>query len=412
MKQGLFTSNLLINGDMFSPKILGTLDVTGIDVPVVDTIVKDIGLNFKSDNVYIKAKGSVLDNSVLLDAVMQNKLTEPYVFNDINLYFENLDLNKIAEAMQDYDATLYKQNLGVDENAKTINPGNIIVKKSEITADKIKIRELDASDFKAGLTIDKNRHAVVKNYSFALADGNVHGDLDFNLSDNSANLNANIENSNAQTITESLFNLKGQFYGIVNGDVHLHCSGKNQDKCLETLSGSGDFVITNGRMPKLGSLEYLLKAGNLVSSGVTGISINGIIDLITPLKMGEFKSIMGHYVIDNGIVKNLEVFSKGSDLNLYLTGSYNIENFFANMEVYGTLSSNITSVFGRLKNLSLNTLLNTIPFLNNSERSPEIEEKISKIPNDEHTSISRIFAADIDGDISGLNYVKSFKWVK
>ena len=35
---------------------------------------------------------------------------------------------------------------------------------------------------------------------------------------------------------------------------------------------------------KLGSLEYLLKAGNLITGGITGLSINGIIDLITPLK--------------------------------------------------------------------------------------------------------------------------------
>ena len=111
-------------------------------------------------------------------------------------------------------------------------------------------------------------------------------------------------------------------------------------------------------------------------------------------------------------MKNLEVFSKGKDLNLYLTGSYNIENYIANMEVYGTLSSNVTSVFSKIKNLSLNTLLNTIPLLNKSELSEEMAEKIKKIPTDEHSNVARIFAVDINGDINGINYVKSFKWVK
>ncbi len=412
MKQGVFTSNLLINGNMYTPKILGTLDVTSIDVPIVDATVKDISLDFKPDNIYIKTKSSVLNSSILLNAVMVNKLVQPFVFNDIKLHFENLDLNKITEAMQNYDANLYKQKLGVDESAKVFDPRQIIIKKSEITADKIKIRELNASDFKSDLSIDDKMIATVKNYSFALADGKVEGSADFNLLNNRMNLNANIQNSNAQTIAESLFNLNGQFYGIVNGEMNLYCNGQSQTTCLETLSGKGNFIITDGRMPKLGSLEYLLKAGNLVSGGITGLSINGIIDLITPLKTGEFKSINGHYNIDNGVVQDLEVFSKGKDLNLYLTGSYNIENYIADMEVYGSLSSNITSVFGRLKNLSLNTLLNTIPLLNNNERSPEITEKINKIPNDEHSSISRIFAVDINGDINGVNYVKSFKWVK
>ena len=102
----------------------------------------------------------------------------------------------------------------------------------------------------------------------------------------------------------------------------------------------------------------------------------------------------------------------GKDLSLFLNGSYNLETYIAKMEVYGTLSTNLTSVFGKLKNLSLNTLLNTIPFLKNTELSPEVEAKIDKIPKYPDATISRIFAVLIDGDINGFTYVKSFKWVK
>jgi hypothetical protein len=206
--------------------------------------------------------------------------------------------------------------------------------------------------------------------------------------------------------------MKSQFSGTLNGTMTIKCNGTSDTECLKTLSGNGEFDITNGRMPKLGSLEYLLKATNIVTSGITRISINNIIDLITPLKTGEFRSINGHYNIDKGLVKDIEIFSHGKDLNLYLSGTYDIESYIANMEVYGTLSNNLTSVFGKLKNFSLNTLLNTIPFLNNTEYSPEVSAKIERIPKDENASISRIFAAVIDGDINGFNYVKSFKWVK
>ena len=79
----------------------------------------------------------------------------------------------------------------------------------------------------------------------------------------------------------------------------------------------------------------------------------------------------------------------------------------------GTLSNNITNVFGRLKNASLNTLLNTVPLLNKNELSPELEAEIRKIPNyTVNNNLFRIFAVDIDGNINGINYVKSFKWVK
>ena len=412
IKQGVFTSDLIINGDEANPKITGTLDVTSIDVPVVDAAVKDVSLNFRPDIINIKARSTVLENQILLNAIMKNKLVPPYTFNELNLDFDNLDLNVITDAVQQYETTLYKQNLGVDENKKSFDPTQVIIKNGTIKASKIKIKELTAKKFISHFTVDKDKIAKVKDYSLKLADGTVSGDASFNLDNNKLELNTNIQNFNAQTFSEALLNMKSQFSGTLNGTMTIKCSGTSDTECLKTLSGNGEFDITNGRMPKLGSLEYLLKATNIVTSGITRISINNIIDLITPLKTGEFRSINGHYNIDKGLVKDIEIFSHGKDLNLYLSGTYDIESYIANMEVYGTLSNNLTSVFGKLKNFSLNTLLNTIPFLNNTEYSPEVSAKIEKIPKDEDASISRIFAAVIDGDINGFNYVKSFKWVK
>lgn len=413
MKQGVFTSDLIINGTSLAPKILGRLDVTSIDVPFFDATVKDIHFDFKKNIVLITSKASVLANQINLHAEMANNLTVPLIFNDIKLHFDSLDLNKILESLQEYDADIYKQQIATANQAKEFDPSNIVIKKAEITADVIKLKALEATDFKADTVLNDNMLLDVNNYGFTLAEGNVSGNLQYNLLDKNLKIQSQINNSNAQIISESLFDLKGQLYGIVNGDMEFLCSGKNQAECLNTLSGKGNFVVADGRMPKLGSLEYLLKAANLAKSGITGLSINGIIDLITPLKTGNFASISGSYIVEDGIAKDINVYSKGKDLNLYLNGSYNIVTSIADMKVYGTLSNNITTVFGRLKNASLNTLLNTIPLLNKNELSPELEAQIKKIPNyDVNNNIFRIFAVDIDGDINGINYVKSFKWVK
>lgn len=96
-----------------------------------------------------------------------------------------------------------------------------------------------------------------------------------------------------------------------------------------------------------------------------------------------------------------------------MTGSYNFVNSIADMQIYGSLSKNITSVFGKVKNASLNTLFNTIPGLSTSDETYLLQNEINKIPSIKNgTSIYRIFAADIYGDINGENYVRSFKWVK
>lgn len=413
MKQGVFTSDLIINGTSLAPKILGKLDVTSIDVPFIDATVNDIHFDFKKDIVNITSRGNILANQIILKAEMVNNFSMPVIFKNIKLHFDSLNLNTITQSLQEYDADIYKQQIATNQQFKEFDPSNIIIKKAEITADTILLKALEATDFKATATLNDKMILDMDNYIFTLAEGDVSGNLQYNLLNKDMRLHSQINKSNAQIIGESLFDLKGQVYGIITGSVDIMCNGKSQSTCMSTLSGNGDFVVADGRMPKLGSLEYLLKAANLAKSGITGLSINGIIDLITPLKTGNFSSISGSYVIEDGIAKNINVFSKGNDLNLYLTGSYNTVTSIADMKVYGTLSNNITTVFGKLKNASLNTLLNTIPLLNKNELSPELEAQIKKIPNYEvNNNVFRIFAVDIDGDINGINYVKSFKWVK
>ena len=209
-----------------------------------------------------------------------------------------------------------------------------------------------------------------------------------------------------------MFDLHNQIYGSITGDVDLSCNAQSNDTCMSTLDGNGYFIVKQGRMPKLGSLEYLLKAGNLLKGGITGLSINSIIDLITPLKTGEFDSISGNMNIEDGIAQNINIYSNGKNLNMYLKGSYNFSNSMADMNVYGTLSNNITSVFGKVKNASLNTLLNTIPLVNKNELDPKTMAEINKIPNMDSQNIYRIFNAEIFGDINGNNYVRTFKWIK
>lgn len=49
-----------------------------------------------------------------------------------------------------------------------------------------------------------------------------------------------------------------------------------------------------------------------------------------------------------------------------MTGSYNLLTSIADMKIYGSLTKNITTVFGKIKNASLNTLFNTIPGINDA----------------------------------------------
>ena len=208
-----------------------------------------------------------------------------------------------------------------------------------------------------------------------------------------------------------MFDLNNQIYGDLTGEINLSCNGADFNHCMQTLNGNAIFNVKDGKMPKLGSLEYLLKAGNLVKSGFTGVSINGIIDLLAPSKTGEFSDIYGAIRIKDGVARNIEITTKGENLSLFVGGTYNFATSIADMEVLGILSRKISTMFGPIGNVSINTLFNVIPGVDLSKDS-SILDKINKIPGIELSNKAfRKFIAEIKGNINGEDYVTSFKWI-
>lgn len=80
------------------------------------------------------------------------------------------------------------------------------------------------------------------------------------------------------------------------------------------------------------------------------------------------------------------------------------------MQIFGALTKNFSTLFGKISNASLNTLFNTIPGINISEAPSVLTDDIMNIPN--YKNSARMFAVEIYGDINGNDYVKSFKWLK
>ena len=288
---------------------------------------------------------------------------------------------------------------------------SIIIKNMKLSADSIYLRNLVARDFNANVSMSDKKVLNVDDFSFSIADGILNGKFNYNLANNNTSLRLKAKAINANDLSIALFDLNNQLYGDLTGDIDLSCNGIDFENCMKTLNGKSNFNVSDGRMPKLGSLEYLLKAGNLVKGGITGISINSVIDIITPLKTGDFSNISGKINIKDGEAENIEIQTRGKDLSLFITGKYNFSTSNAEMEVFGLLSKKISTMFGPIGNLSLNTLFNAIPGVDLSKDS-KILEQINKIPGIELSSKAyRKFIAEIKGNINGEDYVTSFRWV-
>ena len=413
IKQGQFTSDLKINGRSSNPKILGVFSLNGIDIPFFNTTIRNVSCDFKDSVINLKSDGEALNNKYILSAQIQNKLTAPYKINNSELFLENLNLDEVVASLKhiDIEQTQNKQNMFLNNGESLRLSEMLLIDKLRIVANKLKIRTINAENLEALISLNKNKKLSVDKFSVNTAQGRIDGDFSHNLNDKKTNLYLNVYSVKANTLSETLFDLHDQIYGDLTGTTKLSCVGDSYKNCLETLSGKGEFIVNEGRMPKLGSLEYLLKAGNLIKSGITGLSINGIIDLISPVKTGEFNNINGLFVINQGIAETVKVFSNGKDLNLYITGNYNFKNSVANMMVFGRLSKNVSTIWGNIGNLSLNTLLNTIPHTNiNSDEFKKYElSKVSQFSAADKNS--RKFVVEILGDINGKNYVQSFRWL-
>ena len=411
IKQGIFMTDMVLNGTSVAPYGLGTLNISSIDIPILDSTIKDIDIDMQKDYINMNSRGVILTNDISVLAKIVNKTTPPYIIENFEVKTDGLDLNVIASRFNDYDTDKLKNKNEISDSM-TISPEQIIIKNGHIIADKIIIKKAEATDFSAKVTMGEDHILHIDDYTFNLANGTVNGEIMTDVTKMESKATMNINNADAEIISENFFDMPGQMYGHVTGDLQASCKGINSVECLNTLSGNGKFKVKDGRMPKLGSLEYLLKAANLVTGGITGVSVNGIIDLITPLKTGDFSQISGNVKVENGVVNDINVYSEGKELNMYLTGSYDLSTLVADMEVYGSLSKNFSTLLGVIGNASLNRLLNRIPWININDINPESTSNIYKIPNFNKENAVRVFKAEIFGDINGSNYVRSFKWIK
>lgn len=410
IKQGIFNSDLKINGSMNAPKIAGKLNIKNITIPHYYINIDNMNMNFDKD-ISVDMSGLIFDSEFKLKSNMQNRLIVPYVINNVDLKVENVDFNTISDILKKLEL-----NTESKLTAKSTNISSLpfILKNSNITANSIILNNVLLHNLKGQLLVTDKNTLYLNNFKVDTSNGAIFGDYSYNLTNDLHNLNMKAKGIDANQFTEAAINLKNQISGNVDGNLALSCKGTTYEQCIKTVNGRGSFNIANGKMPKLGSLEYLLNAANLVKSGITALSINSIVDFITPLRTGEFKTISGSFELDKGHCNNIQIFSIGKNLNLFIVGNYNLTTSIAQMTVFGRLAKNAANILGPIGSTSLNVIFNQIPGIDLSKsKDNSILENVNKIPGIELSSKKyRIFTVKINGDVNSDNYVKTFEWVE
>ncbi len=415
IKSGTLECDLTANGNLESLKVLGFAKLKDINMPLYKTFVKDIYADLKKDNIEIKTSAEVLNTNISAIAVLANRFNPPFKIKKAEIYADYLNLNKILDflsaiSMKKPISPQFDINMGMDG---VINPADIVINNTKIFAKEILIKEYPATDLV--LQIHKNTDGILKidDLDFKIANGTINANGFYNFNTGALQGNCIAKSIDANQFSDLFINVRNQIYGELDGVVNISTKGADATERIKNTNGKISFQIIDGKMPKLGSLEYLLRAGNIVKSGITGFTMNSIIELLVPINTGEFSAINGDITLENGNAQDIKIYSKGKNLSLYLTGSTNILENNADMVVYGRLSKKVSTLLGPIGNTSLNTLFNLIPGVKLSDNDINTLDEINKIPGLELFSDDfRFFKAIISGNLNTENYVQSFRWVE
>ena len=411
MKQGSFNCNIKYITDKISGlgKLLGNIECRNIDIPLFDTVIKNIEINGTKNNIDLKLFGFMSDSKIRISSVLDNNLGIKPQIKSLNIYADQIDNNKLFENLSKTHNAMNSNN-----NIKNLDLSGLSIKNGTLDIRKMTIKSLVSNNFRTNFSINEKGVFQAENTTVEVGDGNITGNISFDMISNKLKGDFELSNVDANYVAETLFDGKNQIYGNANGKIMLETKGLKSEEMIKNLSGLVYFDISDGRMPKLGSLEYLLRASNIVKSGITGFTLNSVLELLNLVKTGYFSNINGGCEIENGVAKNIEIYSKGENLSLYIHGNYDISKTEAQMEILGKLSKKISTIFGTFGNTSLNTFFRLIPGISMLDYSRKnFIQDVEKIPSFTNgTYEARTFQAIIDGNINESGYVQSFKWVE
>ena len=409
--------NIKISGYFDNPKIQGVTALKNVDIPLYETHIDDVKIDFSPQYIDIKSQIDYLNSDMNIKAKIKNNNFKKIYIENIDIYSKKTDLNKLLHALNDISN---KPNIQiVDSNIKNDSSEqfpadlkNLVIEKGSIKTDKILYKNLPVSNLSSKLSF-KNNHFKLEDTSVDIAGGKLSGDFGYDLRKALISVNTNTKGVDANKISEGLLDIKNQIHGSLDGTINITTFGADDLERKKNLNGNLTFSVNNGKMPKLGSIEYLLRAGNLLKSGISGLTLNNITGLLLPVQHGDFDTIKGDMRIKNGVIEDMKIYSKGKNLSILITGNFDLETSKTDLYILGKLSKNINTILGPVGNASLNSFFNLIPGIHLDElKDTEVIKQINAIPELSLSSDKfRIFRAKVDGDIYSNSFVSKFEWV-
>ncbi|MBQ6516542.1 hypothetical protein IJI31_05120 [bacterium] len=379
--------DLLINGTIKSPEIVGQLNVNKLLAPKLELSLEKLEADFTKNMVEISCPNIKIKNSTMNITA----LADPFknVIKNLNIKSKVLNTNDLLE---------FKNNFNLPH--PYIHNGIIYAEKVIV---QMYDKALILTDFNSALTTEGPVYKIQNIYA-DMYNGKIAGKVDFNTDTDKFSTNLQARGVSSQLVLNEITDLKENISGTMDFDAGL--SGWIGAK--DSIAGNIKFIINDGQMPTLGKLEHLLYAQNIIADNMLRTSLSVITKAITAKNTGLFKYIKGTISLANGWAKIDSIQTLGPTMSMYIKGRINIVNNFADLTILGRLSDEVITSLGAVGNFSMNKLMSMITgYEESAVLSFDFMDHVPMLPQKN----TKEFKSVIYGPIEKQSSVKLFKWV-
>ncbi len=338
---------------------------------------------------------------------IKNELKAPYIIKNLALDIDNIDIERFLASMNNQGQDkkeVVNENEGLDDDYM-FDTNLIRIEKADFSLQKGNYKELQFGNIKALLTLDEKGILKIHSNKFDIAQGISTLKVECDLKNLKYYVRLGVKDVDSNLISKVLLNLDKEISGKAKGLIELY-----GDKSLK-LNGDIKFSVDEGTIGKIGLVEYVLKIASVFRNPVVMISPGTIMDIIN-VPEGRFDKISGSLNIKDNVVRNINIKSSSPTLSALIRGRFDMERHDASLRIYTRFSTDRKSVFGFLRNMSLNTLANKVQ-MNTRNDANYYESELKELPSIEvDDDKAQVFLTQVEGDVEHFNFISSLKKIK
>ena len=401
--------NIKADGDISKPSVKGNINVSNLKIPKSNIYIPQTVLILQGNQINLKIDNiNAANSNISFEAVLEPDFLITNKIKYLKFTSPYMDMNYIPQLMELFNKSQYTS--GIDF-PYTIEDGSVSVKS-------FKIDNIKAQNISSKLEIKDNILYLSQLYASAYG-GKIAGNIEYNLPYSIIKAKIQGRGLNALAATSDLMPKDMQLTGKLNLDADVSMFTTYSQQILKSIKGNAEIVVNNGHLGQFGRFEHFLYAQNLLSQRLINASLNSAKQAISPQDTGYFTYLKGNVKLNNGYAYFSPILTSGPKMSLYIIGNFNLLNYYADLQILGKISSEISSNLGLLGSMTIKDFLddhtkvqvksNVLNYYN--IELPEAD--ISKIPalSPDLKYQTKAFRVLINGATNSVKSVKSFTWV-